>query len=174
MHAPEAKLPKTIQHTELRFPFSDTQNAVLPSGVKLVPLIQHLDSRGFFMEVARCSRLKEWDFIPQQFSLSETAPGITKAFHYHQRQSDLFCPVSGQFRIVLLDTRQGESTCGHGYSIYFKQGQPFLLHIPPGVAHGYRILGETPGTMLYIMNREYDPKDELRSDWDDPRIAFPW
>ena len=142
-------------------------------GLKLVRLTAYEDDRGFFMEVVRFAALKGKEFTPQQVSVSETGPGVVKAFHFHRKQSDLFCPLRGKIRIVLLDSRPGP-THGHGYSIFTDETKPFLLHIPPGVAHGYEISGREPGLMLYIMNREYDPSDECRAEWDDPAIGFPW
>lgn len=127
------------------------------------------------MEVMRFAGLeKQNQFQPRQVSLSQTGAGIIKAFHYHEKQSDLFCPVTGLFRIVLLDVRPESASNGHGYSVYSDPTFPFVLHIPPGVAHGYQILGNEPATMLYIMNREYDPEDELRAEWNDPAVGFPW
>ncbi len=146
----------------------------LPQGVLLQFLQKHRDERGFFMEVVRFSSLGGVKFVPQQVSVSETKPGIVKAFHLHRLQSDLFCPLSGRFRIVLLDARPESSTVAHGYSIDTDEANPFLLHIPPGVAHGYQVLGNENAKMLYVMNREYDPADEVRFDWDDPKVGFPW
>lgn len=149
------------------------EDVAWPEGVALFPLKKHRDDRGFFMEVVRFASLKDENFTPQQVSISESGPGVVKAFHFHRRQSDLFCPLHGKFRIVLLDAREG-ATHGHGYSIFTDAEKPFLLHIPPGVAHGYEVLDGSPGLMLYVMNREYDPSDECRAEWDDPAIAFPW
>mgnify|MGYP000875009632 CR=1 FL=1 len=145
-----------------------------PSGVLAMPLTRHTDARGFFMEVVRFTSFAERGFSAAQVSLSETVAGVTKAFHFHRCQTDLFCPIDGRFRIVLIDGRCESSTFGQGFSVYTDAERPFLLRIPPGVAHGYRVLGALPARMLYIMDREYDPSDEYRVDWDDPAVAFPW
>jgi len=167
-----ALFPKLKQHVAIQSG-AEALKSVWPEGVQYFPLTKYLDDRGFFMEVMRASFLEKIGFVPKQISLSETKPGIIKAFHYHQKQSDLFCPISGKFRIVLLDVRETSETFGHGFSLYSNGNHPFVLHIPPGVAHGYQI-GDQPATMLYIMNREYDPSDELRAEWNDPKIGFPW
>ncbi|GEM_PF-423542 len=146
----------------------------LPKGVALFPLQKHRDERGYFMEVLRFSLLRRIRFTPRQISVSETQPGVIKAFHFHERQADLFCPLVGRFRIVLLDGRLKSATCGYGYSIYTAPAQSFVLYIPPQVAHGYQVLSNHPGLMLYVMNREYDPSDEHRVAWDDSRVGFPW
>jgi dTDP-4-dehydrorhamnose 3,5-epimerase len=168
-----AVFPKLKQHLRID-PASISSKLVWPKGVHYFPVTKHSDKRGFFMEVTRVSSLKKIGFVSKQISISETEPKVTKAFHFHQKQSDLFCPISGKFRIVLFDIRKKSLTFGHGFSIYTNLKYPFVLHIPSGVAHGYQVLGKKSATMLYIMNREYDPKDELRADWDDPQIGFPW
>jgi len=167
-----ASLPKLKTHIAVRVGVD--QEAGLPAGARILPLQRHPDERGYFMEVVRLPLLKKLAFQLRQVSVSETCPGVVKAFHYHRRQSDLFCPLGGEFRIVLLDARARSATHGHGWSIYTGKDKPFLLHIPPLVAHGYEVLGRSPATMLYLTNREYDPSDELRAAWNDPAIGFPW
>ncbi len=165
-------LPRVQQH--FRVCPGTPEKVHLPEGVLLFPLKRHADERGFFMEVIRCSALHGMGFVPRQISVSRTRMGVTKAFHYHDHQSDLFCPLEGNCRIVLLDRRPESATHGLGYSIFSDPEKPFVVHIPPGVAHGYRVSGEKDGLMLYIMDREYDPSDEHRAAWDDPSLAFPW
>jgi dTDP-4-dehydrorhamnose 3,5-epimerase len=48
-----------------------------------------------------------------------------------------------------------------------------ILKIPPGVAHGYRVL-EGPMHLFYITSRIYDPEDEGRIPHDDPQIGYDW
>lgn len=166
-----ATLPSVTHHVRV---MPDAWQAVdWPDGVAVFPLTKHPDPRGFFMEVVRFASLRSTGFTAQQVSVSETAPGVIKAFHFHRLQSDLFCPIHGQFRIVLLDARPG-LTFGCGYSLYTDAERPFVLRIPPGVAHGYEVVGPDSGLMLYITSQEYNPADEYRVAWDDPRIAFPW
>ncbi len=165
-------LPRVRQH--FRVCLETPEKLYLPEGVILFLLKKHADERGFFMEVMRGSAFLGMGFVPRQISVSRTRTGVTKAFHYHDHQSDLFCPLEGDCRIVLLDRRTGSATHGFGYSIFSDPEKPFVLHIPPGVAHGYRVSGEKDGLMLYVMDREYDPSDEHRVAWDDPSLAFPW
>jgi len=53
-------------------------------------------------------------------------------------------------------------------------GQPAqVVKIPPGVAHGYRIVSG-PAHVIYVMSHVYNVDDELRIDEDDPEIGFDW
>jgi dTDP-4-dehydrorhamnose 3,5-epimerase len=53
---------------------------------------------------------------------------------------------------------------------------PLVIAIPPGVAHGYRVLGVQPAGLLYHTTEHYDPADpdEERIPFDDPKIGFDW
>lgn len=137
-------------------------------GATWTPLQAHADPRGWFAEVWR------WDadntIHPRQISLSNTKSGVTKAFHFHKRQEDLFVPVVGAFRIVLLQTA---SPFG-GTSIWWKEGSEGVLRIPAGLAHGYRVEGPGEGRMLYLTSETYNPEDEGRMEWDREVVGFPW
>lgn len=143
-------------------------------GVVQKRLIRHSDDRGFFEEI-----LRDDDQLLRQFgqaSLSMSYPGVIKAFHYHERQDDLwFFPV-GQAQVVLHDLREGSPTYGVTNVFYMGEHNPSLLVIPVGVAHGYRVLGPTPLLIVYFTTESYDPSnpDERRIPWNDPSIGFDW
>lgn len=137
-------------------------------GATWTPLQTHADPRGWFAEVWRGDAANA--IHPRQISLSKTNSGVTKAFHLHRKQEDLFVPVFGVFRIVLLQTA---SPFG-GLSIWWKEGSEGALHIPPGVAHGYRVEGPGEGRMLYLTSETYSPEDEGRMEWDRDVAGFPW
>lgn len=132
------------------------------------PLVKHADPRGWFAEVWRSN---DWEaFHPKQISLSMTLPGITKAFHFHRQQNDVFIPVSGAFRIVLLQTQA--PYCGA--SIWWREGLEGGLFIPAGLAHGYRVEGMGEGKMLYLTSETYSAEDEGRLEWNHSVEGFPW
>lgn len=137
-------------------------------GATWMPLQTHTDARGWFAEVWKTTN--PGPLSPRQISLSRTNPGVTKAFHYHRKQEDLFVPLSGSFRIVLLQPEGPHD----GVSIWWKEGAEGMLHIPAGLAHGYRVEGEKVGMMLYLTSEVYEPADEGRKDWDKDIEGFPW
>jgi dTDP-4-dehydrorhamnose 3,5-epimerase len=51
-----------------------------------------------------------------------------------------------------------------------------VIAVPPGVAHGYRVVGTEPVWLFHDTTEHYDPADpdELRIPYGDPRIAFDW
>ncbi len=143
-------------------------------GVIIKSLIRHPDDRGYFEEI-----LRDDDNLLRRFgqaSLSMSYPGVIKAFHYHERQDDLwFFPV-GSAQVVLYDARESSLTRGITQVLYPGQDNPLLIVIPVGVVHGYRVLGHQPLMIVYFTTESYvarDP-DEKRIPWDDATIGFDW
>jgi dTDP-4-dehydrorhamnose 3,5-epimerase len=142
--------------------------------VQVKKLVKHVDDRGFFMEILRDDDQLLTKF--GQFSMSMTYPGVIKAFHYHKLQDDLwFFPV-GNDQVVLYDMRDDSPTKGETNVFYMGEHNPILLYIPIGVAHGYRVLGDTPAVITYVTTMSYQSgqPDEYRIAWDDPEIGFDW
>ena len=134
------------------------------------------DDRGYFLEVARWVR-DWWPTIPatsSQVSAALNYPGIIKAFHYHRFQTDYWVPAAGLLQVALVDLRRGSRTYGAKNTLYIGTLRPWQLLIPPGVAHGYKVIGEQPSVLVYITNKFYDPKDEGRIPYNDPSIAYDW
>ena len=46
--------------------------------------------------------------------------------------------------------------------------------IPPGVAHGYKVIGGDEALLVYLTDRFYNPKDEGRIPYNDPGINYDW
>ncbi|MFC0470038.1 dTDP-4-dehydrorhamnose 3,5-epimerase family protein [Halalkalibacter kiskunsagensis] len=144
------------------------------AGVKVKRITKYCDDRGFFAELVRDDEQLLERF--GQASMSMSYPGVVKAFHYHEKQDDLWFFPSGNAQVVLYDLREGSETKGKTDVYYMGDENQVLLLIPKGVAHGYRVLGEKPCTIVYFTTESYnaaDP-DEKRIDWNDPEIGFNW
>jgi dTDP-4-dehydrorhamnose 3,5-epimerase len=138
-------------------------------GVVLSELVTHVDERGFFREILRETDRHFEHF--GQWSHSLMYPGVTKAWHIHQRQTDWWY-VIGALKVALYDTRDGSATKGQLMEFLMGDGQPACLKIPPGVAHGCKAL--TLSHILYMTSGVYDPEDEGRIPHDDPTIGYDW
>ena len=46
--------------------------------------------------------------------------------------------------------------------------------IAPGVAHGYKVIGDGRAGIVYVTSRFYDPDDEGRIPYNDPRLSYDW
>lgn len=152
------------------------QSSDLIAGVEINPFALWPDDRGYFLEVARLGQGLVADFphTGTQVSAALNYPGIIKAFHYHKFQTDYWVPAAGLLQVALVDLRRGSATYGFKNTLYLGALRPWQLLIPPGVAHGYKVIGEQPSMLIYITDRTYNPKDEGRIPYDDPAIAYDW
>ncbi|MBU0648049.1 dTDP-4-dehydrorhamnose 3,5-epimerase family protein [Patescibacteria group bacterium] len=142
--------------------------------VKIKKITRHCDDRGFFSEIIK---LGEETFTEvKQTSFTHTYPGVIKAFHWHNKQYDIWFPTSGNMQVVLHDLREDSPTYQETQTICAGEDNPTLILIPPKVAHGYRVLGNKPATLFYHTSEVYDPDnpDEERIAYDDPKIGFDW
>ena len=151
-------------------------SADLIEGVAVRPFDLWPDDRGYFLEVARMGQGLSAGFPAEstQVSAALSYPGIIKAFHYHLHQTDLWVPATGMFQVTLVDLRPESRTFGRKNTLYAGALKPWQLLIPPGVGHGYKVIGEQPAILVYVTNRLYNPKDEGRVAYNDPSIAYDW
>jgi len=151
-------------------------SADLIGGVRVQAYDIWPDDRGYFLEVIRMGQGLAAHFPAEttQVSAALSYPGTIKAFHFHQHQTDLWVPASGMFQIALVDLRPDSSTFGLRNTLYAGSLKPWQLLIPPGVGHGYKVIGEGPGMLVYVTNRLYNPQDEGRIPYDDPSIQYDW
>ena len=110
-------------------------------GVQIVELKRFSDDGGSMTELARLT-----DGHPAgvraaspfaRSSYSEVEPGAIKAFHLHQRQTDIwYVPPSDRMLVVLVDVRRGLEDRGDAHASHSGRGGSRMVRIPPGVAHG--------------------------------------
>jgi len=151
-------------------------SADLIQGVQVQPYDLWPDDRGYFLEVIRMRQGLAQDFPPEttQVSAALSYPGTIKAFHFHRHQTDLWAPAQGMFQVTLVDLRPGSPTFGRKNTLYCGALRPWQILIPPGVGHGYKVIGETPAMLIYVTNRLYNPQDEGRIPYNDPGIQYDW
>ncbi len=150
--------------------------ADLIEGVRIQPLTIWPDDRGYFLEVQRLGRGLAAQFPPEtsQISTAFNYPGIIKAFHYHLHQTDCWTPAVGMLQVALVDLRQGSDTFGARNTIYVGGLRPWQILIPPGVGHGYKVIGKDPAILIYMTDRFYNPQDEGRIPYSHPGIHYDW
>jgi dTDP-4-dehydrorhamnose 3,5-epimerase len=146
------------------------------AGVYIIEPQQFGDERGVFVESYR----REW--IPGsdemiQGNRADRSQGCIVGLHFHRHQADYWYVTSGWVRVVLHDLRAGSPTEGATLTLEVgsRPGRPTdhrAVYIPPGVAHGFAAL--TDATVTYLVDRYYDPADELGIAWDDPEVAAEW
>lgn len=129
---------------------------------------------GFLLEILRAddSFFKKFG----QSTMTVANAGTVKAFHYHERQDDLWFAATGRAAIVLHDLRENVPSYKKTEVIYAGKNDYKLVVIPMGVAHGYKVVSEEPVLMFYHTTEPYNPQspDEKRIAFDDPKIGFDW
>jgi dTDP-4-dehydrorhamnose 3,5-epimerase len=148
----------------------------LIDGVKVSPYALWPDDRGYFLEVIRVGNGLAAHFDPAttQVSAALSHPGTIKAFHYHLEQTDFWVPAMGMFQVALVDLRKDSPTFGRKNTLYVGGLRPWQVLIPPGVGHGYKVIGTDAAMLVYVTNRMYNPKDEGRIAYNQPEITYDW
>ena len=132
------------------------------------------DDRGRLMEILRAD-----DEIFQKFGqvyITTAYPGVTKAWHYHTKQTDYFACVAGMMKVALYDLREDSPTRGEVNEFYMGVHKPILLVIPPGVAHGFKCVGTQEAIVVNIPTEPYNAAepDEHRIPAHDNDIPYDW
>lgn len=133
-----------------------------------------LSQPGFLMEVLRDDEnlLKKFG----QTTFTVAYQGTIKAFHYHDKQDDLWFVATGKAMVVLHDLRKDSPTYRQTQIIYAGEGDYKLIVIPVGVAHGYKVLSTEPVLLFYHTTESYNASnpDEKRIAFNDEKIGFDW
>ena len=148
----------------------------LIDGVRVQPLALYPDDRGYFLEVHRNTRGLAANFphATTQTSAALSYPGTIKAFHFHLHQTDCWTPVQGLLQVALVDLRLASTTFGHRNTLYVGDLRPWQILIPPGVGHGYKVIGSEKAMLVYLTDRFYNPEDEGRIAYNHESIHYDW
>jgi dTDP-4-dehydrorhamnose 3,5-epimerase len=171
-------VPISIPHCE-RGIGKVIQNPASPDlidGVRVSPVAIWPDDRGYFLEVIRIGQGLAAHFSPEttQVSTALSYPGTIKAFHFHKHQTDLWVPATGMLQVALVDLRAQSPTFGVKNTMYLGALRAWQVLVPPGVGHGYKVIGESAATLVYVTNRFYNPADEGRIPYNDSAIQYDW
>lgn len=111
-----------------------------------------------------------------QVYVSLNYPEVIRAWHYHKRQTDIFCVVNGMAKVVLYDSRKDSPTKGEINEFFIGENNPALVKIPPEVLHGYKTIGGEPALLLNFPTEVYDKNkpDEYRVPYDSKEVPYNW
>ncbi len=77
-------------------------------------------------------------------------PGRVVAWHRHQKQTDHWFVNKGNLKVGLLDDD------GKHKWVYLGDNDRRVLSIPPGVWHGYMVMGDEEAILMYYITSKYD------------------
>lgn len=144
-------------------------------GVKTKKLAVHCDERGRLMEMLRADDA-EMDVRFGQVYLTTAYPGVVKAWHYHQKQTDHFVCTRGMMKVVLFDDREGSPTRGTINEFFIGEHNPMVVEIPRLVYHGFKCISDYEATVINITTECYNYKqpDEFRLPPHGGPIPYDW
>lgn len=131
-----------------------------------LPAPLHIDDRGWSL-----MNLLRGTLDPAgQINFSLQFPGVIKAWHRHQHQTDFWICLQGHIKAGIHRDDDDQR-----WLIVFGQLRPGVLIIPPTLWHGAATVGDQPAGLLYYVSRAYDPTspDEQRRPPTTP-ADFPW
>lgn len=146
----------------------------LIQGVLTRQLNRIVDERGYLAELLR----SDWDIFERfgQLYLTTARPGVIKAWHMHEKQTDHFVCIQGMVKLVLCDTRQDSPTHRMINEFFIGEENLLLVKIPPQVMHGFKAIGTSMAVMLNCPTEpyNYETPDEYRLPYDTPEIPYDW
>jgi dTDP-4-dehydrorhamnose 3,5-epimerase len=135
------------------------------------------DSRGFFLEsynerVFVEAGIRE-RFVQDNHSLSTRS--VVRGLHYQVRQvqGKLVRVIVGEILDVVVDLRRSSPTFGRWSSVLLSGENKHMLWIPPGFAHGFRVVSES-AHVLYKATDYYCPEAERTLAWNDSDLKIDW
>ena len=144
------------------------------NGVKVKKLRVIPDDRGRLMEILR--RDDDLFLGFGQVYMTTTYPGVVKAWHKHERQSDNIACVAGMIRMAVYDGRPGSPTHGQINEFFLGDHSPLLVQVPPGIYHGWMCVSEEEAVVVNIPSEAYNHAnpDEQRLDPHKNDIPYDW
>jgi dTDP-4-dehydrorhamnose 3,5-epimerase len=83
-------------------------------------------------------------------NLTWAYPGRIVAWHRHRTQTDHWFVVKGYLKVGLMDDDRNVRWQ------YLGENERRVLSIPPGIWHGYMVLGEHEAVLMYYVTAKYD------------------
>lgn len=134
------------------------------------------DARGFFLESYNERTMAEAGiserFVQDNHSFSVS--NVVRGLHYQVRpQGKLIRVPVGEILDVAVDLRRSSPTFGEWYAVNLSDTSKQMLWVPPGFAHGFRVLSEG-AHVLYKATDFYDPAAERTIAWNDATLNIDW
>jgi dTDP-4-dehydrorhamnose 3,5-epimerase len=135
------------------------------------------DARGLFVKVFQAEAFAELgletEFREDFYTTSQR--GVIRGMHFQappRSQAKIVYPVVGRVLDVVVDLRIGSPTYGQHAQLELDADRPSCLYIPPGLAHGFCVLGAS-ATLIYKVSKSYAPECDDGIAWNSAGIRWP-
>lgn len=110
-----------------------------------------------------------------QANTSRSSKRVHRGLHYQTRkpQGKPVRVSRGSVYDVAVDLRECSSSYGRHFAIIIDDKDHRRLWVPPGFAHGFRVLSEI-ADFHYRCTDYYDPHGEGGIIWNDPKLGIEW
>ncbi len=154
-----------------------TNMGVSSGGILVVEPKVFGDVRGFFLESYNEKEMEKLGirahFVQDNHSYSTR--NVVRGLHYQIQhpQGKLVRVVAGEILDVVVDLRKSSPTFGKWESVTLSGENKRILWIPPGFAHGFRVVSEG-AHVLYKATDFYAPESERTLAWNDTDLGIDW
>jgi len=121
--------------------------------IRVDDLDRKSDERGWLIEVLGGKSLDASHEFGQ-IHVSVAYPGKVRGNHYHTRKLEWFNVPMGKGLLRLKDLKTGEEK-----DIIMGEGDLRTVHIPLGVIHAIKNIGETDMVLIVYANESFGPDD---------------
>ena len=146
------------RHPMVERPLQHAIHGVQGQALRVIP-----DERGWLMEILRGDDPELFSRFGQVY-VSATYPGVVKAWHYHERQTDNFACIAGMIKLVLVDTRDDSPTRNAVNEFFIGTQNPMLVQVPNLVYHGWKCISpEPPSLVVNVPDEPYNSDSSGRA-----------
>lgn len=114
----------------------------------------------------------ETNFAEEYYSVSHW--NVLRGLHFQlppEAHTKMVYCVQGQVIDAVVDLRVGSPSFGQFALFDLSAEKANTLYIPPGLAHGFYVTGET-AIMMYKVSTVYSPEHDTGIHWDS--VGIPW
>lgn len=130
--------------------------------VEIKKLKIHADDRGYLFEGLR-SDDAIFDGKFGQSLVSVLYPGVVKAWHKHEKQTDYTLCALGDVKYCVAEELEGGKAKVETF--FLGERSLNLIKVPPGLWHGYTALGNQRAILFHIMDVTFDSEDTQSKDY---------
>ena len=134
------------------------------SDIYFLDVKNKVDYRGGFCKVFQESWFAESiNFSPKECYFSTSNENVLRGFHLQINESSqgkIVSCLSGRVLDVLVDLRMG-TNFGKVYSTYLDSNSNDTIFIPKGFGHSFLNLQSNQAILLYLVETEYDPINDV-------------
>ncbi|MBM4134774.1 MAG: dTDP-4-dehydrorhamnose 3,5-epimerase [Nitrospira sp.] len=128
-------------------------------GVEVISLRKIPDERGSIYHMLRADEKHFVAFGEVYFS--KVYPGVIKGWHVHKIMTQNYAVPVGMIKLVLCDLRTGSSTEKRLMELFIGDDNYCLVKIPPGIASGYKGIGDVPALVANCATHPHIPHGEM-------------